>query len=36
MTIAQTVREVQRFFEIQDGGVGHVGFRRNSSFQSSH
>ena len=26
VTIAQTVSELQFFFEIQDGGVRHVGF----------
>ena len=27
--IAQTVSELQHYIEIQDGGVRHVGFRKN-------
>ena len=30
VTFARTVRELQYFFEIQDGGVRHVGFRKKS------
>ena len=32
VTIAQTVSELHHFFEIQDGGVHHVGFHEKSTF----
>ena len=34
VTIAQTVSELQLFIEIQDGGVRHVGFRKNYVFHN--
>jgi hypothetical protein len=34
MTIAQRVRKFQHFFGVEDGGVGHVGFWKNSVFHA--
>ena len=36
MTIAQTVSELHNFFEIQDGGVRHVGSHEKSIFHISY
>jgi hypothetical protein len=36
VTIAQTVSELQQFFEIQDGGIRHVGFHEKSIFHKVH
>ena len=35
VTIARTLSEQQFCFEIQDGGVRHVGFHENSGFQTA-